>query len=425
MKDKFENSIKESLKDYEMPYDANAWTAMNKRLDQTIPTTPKSILKWYFGGAATIVVIATSIALWNLNDSKSSTSTENVQQSSSVSSENVEVESSVDNSQNSSNNGTSISEETTPSEINPATSLGSNENVAATNENVTGHTPQQNPSKGTVNQTNPVNNNPSIPADVKPTSKKIYVPSVSNLCLGETTSIANKNDVSLFIMEPNGNKTAIKATKTLNYSPENEGKHVVGYLENGQFTGIETFYVLNVPKVDFSIDDQTKYENGLPTVNLTTSSIGTSFVWDFENKQGSATGKDVRVHYFNKGTYTISLTVQGTNGCSAKESKTVQIEDDYNLLAVTAFDPLSNDIRKNSFMPYALTQRAVDFNMIIIDPKDGAIIFESNDATNSWKGIDRRNGQLVDANKTYIWRVTIENPEKGEKSEYKGTIIRM
>jgi hypothetical protein len=76
-------------------------------------------------------------------------------------------------------------------------------------------------------------------------------------------------------------------------------------------------------------------------------------------------------------------------------------------------------------MPYALTVREVDFELIIIDPKDGAVVFESNDATLPWRGQDKRNGQLVEPSKTFIWRVILSNPQPGEKSEYKGTIVRL
>jgi len=31
----------------------------------------------------------------------------------------------------------------------------------------------------------------------------------------------------------------------------------------------------------------------------------------------------------------------------------------------------------------------------------------------------------VDANKAYIWKVTLKNPAREEKSEYKGTVIRV
>ena len=63
--------------------------------------------------------------------------------------------------------------------------------------------------------------------------------------------------------------------------------------------------------------------------------------------------------------------------------------------------------------------------MVIIDPNDGAIVFETSDASQPWDGIDKRDGQMVNANKVFIWKVTIKHPEASEKSEYKGTIIRI
>ncbi len=63
--------------------------------------------------------------------------------------------------------------------------------------------------------------------------------------------------------------------------------------------------------------------------------------------------------------------------------------------------------------------------MVILDPTDGGIVFETSDASQPWDGIDKRDGKLVDIKKVYIWKVTIKFPETGEKSEYKGTITRI
>ena len=76
-------------------------------------------------------------------------------------------------------------------------------------------------------------------------------------------------------------------------------------------------------------------------------------------------------------------------------------------------------------MPFALTQRKTAFNLIIIDPSDGGIVFESSDASNAWDGYDKRNGKMAVANKAYIWKVNIANPEHKENIEYKGTIVRL
>ncbi len=420
MKNNLENSIKESVKGYELPYDPSAWKAMSKKLDQVMPVSPKSNLKWYLGGAATIAAIVTTIALWPSDKSTSNESVKTAQNevsntNNTINTENTSTTTSKNNSDNTNTttNDASTNDVEVVNDVNPVKQILNEVNVI---------TPLKvnNSNQNTNQSVNPISYTGISPI----TSKKIEIADINNICLGESISIVNKNDVNLTVFDPNGTKTIIKSNKTTSITPEIDGKYTIGYTENGQLTS-KSFNVVPLPKPDFSIDDQNSYENGLPSINVSATTSGYSYTWDLENQKGSVFGKDISVHYFNKGSYKVSLTIQGVNGCKGTETKTIQIADDYNLLAVNAFDPSSNDNRLNSFMPFALTQRNVDFSMIIIDPKDGAVIFETNDATNHWTGTDKRNGQMVPANKAYIWKVVIQNPVKGEKSEYKSTIIRL
>ena len=420
MKNSLENSIKESVKGYELPYDPSAWEAMSKKLDQVMPVSPKSNLKWYLGGAATIAVIVTTIALWPSDKSTSNESVKTAQNevSNTNNTTNTENTSATTSNNKSDNTNTTTNDASTNdvevvNDVNPVKQILNDVNVI---------TPLKvNNSNQNINQAvNPISYNGITPI----TSKKVEIADISNICIGESIAIVNKNDVNLTLIDPNGTKTIITSNKTTSITPEIDGKYTIGYTENDQLTS-KSFNVVPLPKPDFSIDDQNSYENGLPSINVSATTSGYSYTWDLENQKGSVYSKDISVHYFNKGSYKVSLTIQGANGCKGTETKTIQIADDYNLLAVNAFDPSSNDNRLNRFMPFALTQRNVDFSMIIIDPKDGAVIFETNDATNHWTGIDKRNGQMVPANKAYIWKVVIQNPVKGEKSEYKSTIIRL
>lgn len=432
MKQNLENNIKESLKEFELPYDSAAWDAMSKKLDQRMPTTPKSNLKWYLGGAAAIAIIATTVTFW-----PSTTSTEG-----------NEVKTAINNTDT-----TTQSKEKDASTISTNGSRNTTDNQGITNENNSNvitntpsinNTPEKQIKTSTpTNAANPLNDKPTNtfnnPLDVftqngnggngngavNPTPKEVKIQSIENVCIGEATTIVNKNDVNLIILDPNNTRILIKANKSTDFTALTDGKHEIGYLENGNFISKESFIVLSAPKADFLVDDQNTYENGIPSIDLSAITTGISYTWDFEKQAGNVNGKSVSVHYFYKGNYAVTLTVQGSNGCTATETKSIQIEDDYNLMAVTGFDPMSNDIRINTFVPYALTQRSVDFNMIIIDPKDGNTIFETNDATKPWTGIDRRNGQLVKASTVYIWKVNINNPVKGEPTEYKGTITRL
>ena len=63
--------------------------------------------------------------------------------------------------------------------------------------------------------------------------------------------------------------------------------------------------------------------------------------------------------------------------------------------------------------------------MIVIDPADGAILFETSTADQPWDGIDRNTGKMVDENKSYVWKVILDQPESNEKPEYLGTVVRL
>ena len=74
------------------------------------------------------------------------------------------------------------------------------------------------------------------------------------------------------------------------------------------------------------------------------------------------------------------------------------VEEDYNLMAVNAFTPKQLGFYEahTSFLMH-LPRGDTPFKMIIIDPSDGAILFEeTSSADMPWDGIDRNTGKMVD-----------------------------
>ncbi|MEY3412442.1 MAG: hypothetical protein RIQ70_1130, partial [Bacteroidota bacterium] len=57
--------------------------------------------------------------------------------------------------------------------------------------------------------------------------------------------------------------------------------------------------------------------------------------------------------------------------------------------------------------------------------KDGGIMYQTEDASQPWNGIDKRTGQLAPSSQAYIWKVRLSNPLPGEPTEYKGTITKL
>jgi hypothetical protein len=193
----------------------------------------------------------------------------------------------------------------------------------------------------------------------------------------------------------------------------------------GQFEELGSFDVKPIPSIALSTDRSISYEDGLPKITVLTESNENQVSWHSNYSLNNANGKTNEILAFDKGNAIVEVTSVSSNGCVASSKELIPVLSDYNLLAVNAFNPQSTNSRNSSFMPYALTIRQTPFKLIVLDPDTGGLVFETSDADDAWDGIDRRDGKLVPGNKAYIWKVVLQNPVAGEKSEYRGTIVRM
>jgi hypothetical protein len=181
------------------------------------------------------------------------------------------------------------------------------------------------------------------------------------------------------------------------------------------------FTVLEAPVAGFDVDSETKYENGLPTTVLMSTVPGANFEWIFNNQK--VVGSEVKAHFYEKGDQDVTLTVTSSNGCKNSLTKQVYIDNEYNLFAQNSFRPNSTDLNTNTFMPFGLTQRNVQFTMLIIDPNNGNVLYRTSDVSQGWDGTDMNTGQQVKLETTYVWKVTLENTEPNElRNEYSGIV---
>jgi hypothetical protein len=244
--------------------------------------------------------------------------------------------------------------------------------------------------------------------------------------VGDQTVISNSNSNELVLLSPSNITYTIPAESELPISIDEKGYYRIGTMTSkGEFSENAKQLVNESPVLDFVIEEL-NYLNGLPTLPLTVKSTESTFsLYINDQFVQSNTKKELEVYVFDKGSNKIMICSSNDLACKTTITKTISVENDYNLLAVNAFDPFSNDLRKSTFMPFALLKRGTPFTLIIIDPSDGGIVFSSSDASNAWDGNDKRNGKMVAPNKAFIWKVTISNPEQKEKQEYKGTIVRL
>jgi hypothetical protein len=170
--------------------------------------------------------------------------------------------------------------------------------------------------------------------------------------------------------------------------------------------------------------DAINYEDGTPRIRINAESSVAEISWSANGMLLNKKNRSVDLLAFQGQTYTITAEGQ-LDGCKSTEKIKITANEDYNLLAVNAFNPQSRDERNAKFMPYALTIRDVRFELIVIDPDNGGIVFKTKDAQNAWDGTDQRNGQMVPAQKAYIWKVVLQDALPSEKTTYSGTIVRI
>jgi hypothetical protein len=413
--------IKSALEGHEMPYDNNVWNSFEKKLNK--PNAPFKSFKFWFFGTSIIAVITISSLLY-FSSKREENNDKPVEQKTDL------IEKS--NSQSTTSKKTK-SEKTKGIQDEK---ISSNEPEAKEDDKKETKTNLILPE---VNEVLVKEITKDLKLDEEITNlkkensvitKKVTepdVPSFSNKCLGENLKVINKNDESMTLIFPSGKKVSVAELATENIKLSEEGKYELLLNSKQKETYNSFFSVFENPKASLLVEDELNYETGLPIIRGEVQTFEESVKWKVDKvvSANSSKAKTAAFYFFEKGQFELEVIVMNEKGCTSSEIKTIFIEKDYNLLAVNAFDPLSGDSRKNTFMPYALTKRNSAFSLIIIDPDNGGIIFESSDASNPWDGIDKRNGQLVNKNKAFIWKVTLSSPEKNEKSVYKGTITRI
>lgn len=426
MKNNFDKSFKESLEGHEFPYDSNAWDALRKALDQKVPSGNQgSGMKWFIGGAAIVVAIIVSTLYITTTETAEK---ENTLLSNEVSpttkttasDSKTDVKSTVNptNSEKTANEGATqnvnVNKPASQPHVDPfVLKSGPNDHTSGTGSSTTdaNHTP---------------NRTPDSSASASPgesTVASVNLPEITSKCQGETFALDNKNEVNLILISPSGDESILRSKAKNSVTLNESGVYSIVYMKNNLISKLNSFTVLPAPTVDLSYDPVNIYDKGLPSIQMKSNSIGSSFEWKIQGVQKPSFGKEVNAHFFTRGTYKVNLTVTSSNSCSASESMNVTMPEDYNLMAVNAINPNSHIEKNRAFMPHALKERNIPFTLLIIDPASGAIIFESNDVNNTWMGIDRRNGQAVDPNRPYVWKVSLQQPLGGEKAEYKGTVI--
>jgi hypothetical protein len=415
MKDGLENSFKNSLNDFELPYDAQAWESLSQKL---------SAKRWYQASrvkwSAALVVAVGIAAYFVLPSPKTIVQKEkqvkSIQTESNAAALPTKAEQSI--TKNSTKNAESVSSSSVDQVV--VTSATSSENHS---ELIPHSIPLILDQMNVLGLTDQALEKPEPTPSYKRSLVEI---DFKSRCQGETLQLEENKNYQRLINYA-GKKLHYSYNEAISLKLTEPGKVILTANSGpyGQFEEFGSFDVHPLPVLTINSDRTITYEDGLPKITCQVESNESQISWHSTYVMNSNSGKNVEVLAFDKGYAIVEAQATGSNGCIAKEKEMIQIPSDYNLLAVNAFNPQSQDSRNSTFMPYALTIRQTPFRLVVLDPDNGGLVFETTDESNAWDGIDRRDGKLVPGNKAYIWKVVIQHPVPGEKGEYRGTIVRM
>jgi hypothetical protein len=422
---RLEDLFKSALKDQELPYDEGAWNQMSKKLDARSAGASGNF-NWIFGAAGILLItVGTLIYLNSDNDTKIKESPKN--NLAKLETKPKDPKNQILDDSNKSVNvqpqkheRVEIAKEKAVSKHEKKPSVQKNTEVVQTtccgdNDKV-------------VHLIPPVYREATVEEhhEIKPeTLNALTFNTLSDRCLHDEWVYTNENKESIWINTPSNTMVEVPGSSQYKIVLETKGLYHVGSLNASQeFVSKNSFSVHEAKSSQLLVEDHLNYENGLPQLNAHAYSEGHN-TWYVNEKAVSSNQNETSFNLFSKGNYNISLKTQDEKGCTAVSNVAFNVEDDYNLLAVNAFTPSSIDTRNRFFIPFALTQRDTPFTMIVIDPADGAILFETSNADMPWDGTDRNTGKMVDENKSYVWKVILEHPESNEKPEYLGTVVRL
>ena len=428
--DKFDEIVKNAVEGYEAPYNAQAWANVSSQLG------PKSgPMNWIIGTAAAATLIVGAVYFMQDDEVTAtndvvpneivSVNNNSINNTTTVNENNTAVESVVNN-----NNGQNTVDPIEDKANGIVNSTGTthttttNSNGATTTNGGTTINGGTTVNNGTTSSNGgSLNNNGGTPDD-HTSSARLNARFYPNT----TTACANEK----FVFTPEDQNQKVEYTwsfgdgtesidKVCEHTFKKSGNYTVTLTVKDAKTGKSVQHSIEVVANPLPVSQfaWTKSNDAIPTVNFSnTTEDAVKGTW---NIQGLKSTSDSQFEYTfrNRGTYMVKLTTENEFGCQHAIQKPIVIENDYNLLAPTAFAP-NGDGTYDNFIPQALLLMDVDFTMMVYD-KNGLLMYQTNNAYMPWDGTNV-NDNTPAANGAYVWMVQYKNAN-GEMEMYQGQVI--
>lgn len=422
--DKFEKLIKDSVQGYEAPYNPDAWKSLNKKLGPSKAT----ISKWIIGSAAAIAVLAVS---YNYMASENNSIENNsiIAEDNSYA-DNVVISDKVQNSVNDINK-TNSNNLNTENKSNPTNqtnfnnegeNTGANESESNTDFNVEAQPNVVFPDNSLVEiETSSEEEENNITPETVEFNAGVIINGVEK-CLNEQFTFLPSVPKQKAIYEWDLGDGTITTGGVINHTYKSSGIYSVQLtlkdlkskkvIKTSKAIDVT---VLSIPQTNFVFEEidgiipETHFKNKTQNAN--------SIQWEIVGLH-SSTRNEFNYSFKRKGDYVVNLTTTQENGCQNTATKVIKVENDYNLLAPTAFSP-NDDYLNDDFMPKALPLLDLPFTMTIYD-RQGKMVYQTSDSNQPWDGLYTKDGVPAPSG-VYIWVVQLTN-ENGEVEMYQNQI---
>lgn len=416
----FERSIQKSLDGFEVPYNSADWAQMEQALNGARAGKFWGTAGFY--AALLVGLLATGSATYMLTRPSSDA----------LGLKNTSVPAQAIAAPSSSTTSSPTNEANTPKTtdvvLNATQETATLSSNSAQNSGTDAVTPH---AGGTTHKSNePLANVvkkeelPKTPSTEK--APAAFVASISEGCEGTAVEfhVQNMPENGIYLWnfgdgkfdnKPNPSHTFNKPGKfTVTLSMSTPGK---GTITNEPYADLIVIH--EVPEASFNASRQ-EYSGHVPSVHFENRSHGgMQYMWDFGDGNTSTVAHPDHV-YKEKGVYKVTLRATNDMGCEDVVEKDVRIDNDYNLLAPSAFSP-NGDGNEDHFMPQALKDLDVKFHMSVFEPKTGRLVFETSDASKPWSGRLMNTGSFCTPGQ-YVWMVEIQEGLHLGEITYEGKV---
>lgn len=251
----------------------------------------------------------------------------------------------------------------------------------------------------------------------------------NKVCLGEEVGFeaTDKQELLAYTWDFGDGNSSTKSNPKYTY--KQQGTYsvkltVVNKRTNQEKSSIQKSVVIvnPLPSVDFTYLEQSiQFDDNVlkyPYTNFTCKGEPTdSYEWLVGNSK-LLKEKQPKVLFDKKGDYKVALKAKSALGCFNSTTKTVSIQNSFELFAPNAFTPNFDD-KNDDFMPEALTTWDIKFEMVIKN-KSGQVIYTTTDKNMPWKGSLNNQGNILDEG-LYFWQVITYDVE-GKPYQHAGKI---